>query len=86
MPGRYDEAERLLALVDERDPSRSRAWRQRLEQESVDRASVSGLRPGAEQGLVRAMQDLLGELRDGDARGPEGRADGPGAETDGASG
>jgi hypothetical protein len=66
-PDRPEEAARLLDLVERRDPRRGRAWRRRLEAGASEGAvSASGLRPAAEAGLVRAMRELLGELREGE--------------------
>jgi hypothetical protein len=68
------ESQRLFDLVERRDGARARAWRRRLESEAAGSSpSVSGLRPASEAGLVDAMRELLGELREGGEPGDAGR-------------
>jgi hypothetical protein len=68
--GQFDESERLLLLVAPHDSKRARAWRKRLATEAHGSqvSHMSGVRRGAESGMIQAMQNLLGELRDKGSR------------------
>lgn len=68
--GEYEESERLLTVVAPHDFPRARAWRKRLTHEAHGSqvSHTSGVRRGRESGMINAMQNLLGELREKKAR------------------
>ena len=75
--GSWDEAHRLLELVELHDPQRAGVWRHRLsvEQDSRTAGPSSGLTPGAESGIITALERLLSEMRDERTRSGVRRAD-----------
>jgi len=75
--GGWDEAHRLLELVERHDPQRADVWRRRLSAEQGSRTAgpTSGLTPRAESGIITALERLLSEMRDERTRSGVRRAD-----------
>ena len=75
--GSWDEAGRLLQLVEHHDPQRAEVWRRRLsaEQDARRVGPSSGLTTQAESGIITALERLLDEMRDERTRSGVRRTD-----------